>query len=182
MAASNPGPNATLEDEKNAIRQLSREFLEAERSKDIPRLLSLFTDDIAFLMPVGPALRGKAAVESLYRGFFAQYLPEHSAAIEQIEIRGDWAYTWGAEKLKLRAQGASPWRCRARASASCAACQTARGNWRAASIICSLCHQLRHVKRAVGCFSRPPNLSDRIRATLILLGCMICSKHARQLH
>ena len=87
-----------------AIRQLSRDFLAAEKAQDIPCLLALLTDDVAFLLPQFPTLRGKPAVESLYRTFFAQWESEHTANIEEIRVFGNCAYAWGEESLKLKSR------------------------------------------------------------------------------
>jgi uncharacterized protein (TIGR02246 family) len=103
-AASSP-PN-----DKQAIHQLSVEWMAALKAKDISKLLSLLTEDVVFLPPGLPPLRGKAAVEAMYKSFLPQFSSiEQQAALEEVEVVGDWAFAWGSESLVLVLQpGGSP--------------------------------------------------------------------------
>ena len=97
---SNFARNAS-EDDARAIEELTRQWIEAVQAKNIGRLLSLVTDDVVFLPPVGPPIKGKTAVGDLYRSLFAQFDLEQTASADEIEVNGDWAFSWGAERLKL---------------------------------------------------------------------------------
>jgi len=103
MTTAPAPPQNVRPDDHNKIRRLGEDYLAAEEAKDLPGLLGLLTDDVIFLMPAAAPLRGKAAVESLYRTFFAQFTSRHAATVEEIVVAGDWAFAWGEESLKLTA-------------------------------------------------------------------------------
>jgi len=92
-----------------AIRKLTADWLAAVRTKDIARLVGMVTDDAVFLPPGFPPIRGKQAVEAMYRNLFPQFSSvEQAASIEEVEIAGDWAYTWGTERFVLNPLGGGP--------------------------------------------------------------------------
>jgi len=88
--------------DRDAILVLLDRWREATSTKDIPKILALVTEDIVFLPSSIPPVRGKAAVEELYRNAFAQYSRiEQQAAVEEVEIAGQWAFLWGTDELRL---------------------------------------------------------------------------------
>jgi uncharacterized protein (TIGR02246 family) len=96
---------AASDDEAESIRELTARWIAAVRAQDIDRLLSLVTDDVVFLPSSGPPIRGKEAVGDLYRSLFGQFDVEQSASTEEIEVAGDWAFSWGAETMTLSPRG-----------------------------------------------------------------------------
>jgi uncharacterized protein (TIGR02246 family) len=84
-----------------AIQQLTEGWIEAVKAKDIDRLLSLVTDDVVFLPPGRPPIKGKQAVGDLYRSLFAQFDVDQAAINEEIQFTGEWAFSWGSETLTL---------------------------------------------------------------------------------
>jgi uncharacterized protein (TIGR02246 family) len=96
---------AASDDEAESIRELTARWTAAVQARDIDRLLGLVTDDVVFLPSSGPPIRGKEAVGDLYRSLFSQFDVEQSASIEEVEVGGDWAFSWGAETLTLSPRG-----------------------------------------------------------------------------
>ncbi|HVH70654.1 MAG TPA: SgcJ/EcaC family oxidoreductase, partial [Candidatus Dormibacteraeota bacterium] len=96
--------------DKQAIRKLTEDWLVAVRAKDIPRLSSMVTDDAVFPPPGFPPIRGKQAVETMYQSFFPQFRSvEQTVSIEEVQVVGDWAFSWGTEKFVLMPQaGGAP--------------------------------------------------------------------------
>ena len=85
-----------------AIQTLTQSWLDATHNRDIPRLLSLVTDDVVFLPPTGDPIAGKSGVETLYKSFFAQFKGvQQFADTQEIQVNGDLAYLWGPEELRL---------------------------------------------------------------------------------
>jgi uncharacterized protein (TIGR02246 family) len=106
---------ASADSDARSIRELTMRWTTAVKAQDIDRLLSLVTDDVVFLPPGGAPIRGKQAVGDLYRLLFAQFDVEQSASAEEIEVSGDWAFSWGAEVLTLSPRtGGQPIRMRGR--------------------------------------------------------------------
>ena len=76
--------------DEDAIRQLVATWLDASRAGDTDKVLSLMTDDVVFLTPGHPPMRGKAAFaasQASLKSFDIQARSE----IEEIEILGDRA-------------------------------------------------------------------------------------------
>jgi uncharacterized protein (TIGR02246 family) len=112
-----------------AVHQLTRAWIEAVKTKDIDRLLSLVTDDVVFLPPSGPPIKGKQAVGDLYRSLFAQFDVDQVANNEEIEVAGEWAFSWGFETLTLSPLGGgSPIRMRGKGLTVLR--QQAEGSWK----------------------------------------------------
>jgi uncharacterized protein (TIGR02246 family) len=88
-------------DDEQAIRKLFADWKVAIKNKDVPRLLTFITDDSVFLTSNTPPLKGKKAVESLYRNIFAGFNVEQEITTEEIEVDGDRAFTWGTDALTL---------------------------------------------------------------------------------
>jgi len=88
-------------DDEQEIRKLVADWKVAIKNKDVPRLLTFITDDAVFLTSNTPPLKGKKAVESLYRDIFARFNVEQETTTEEIEVDGDRAFTWGTDALTL---------------------------------------------------------------------------------
>jgi uncharacterized protein (TIGR02246 family) len=94
--------NSSLQrDDEQAIRKLVADWKGAIKNKDVPKLLTFITDDAVFLTSNTPPLKGKKAVESLYRDIFARFNVEQEFTTEEIEVNGDRAFTWGTDALTL---------------------------------------------------------------------------------
>jgi uncharacterized protein (TIGR02246 family) len=96
-------------EDQEAIRELTEAWLAAVRAKDVDRLKEMVTDDVVFLPPGFPPIRGKQAVEAMYRSFFPQFSTvEQTVSTEEVQVAGDWAYVWGNEILVLAPKGGGP--------------------------------------------------------------------------
>jgi uncharacterized protein (TIGR02246 family) len=101
-----PQPKA---DDQQDIRNLTEDWLEAVRTKNISRLTDMVTDDAIFLPPGLPAIRGKLAVEAMYNSFFPQFSSvEQRVSIEEVEVAGDWAFAWGTEHFTVLPKAGGP--------------------------------------------------------------------------
>lgn len=88
--------------DKQSIRKLNHDWAAAMQAKDIVQLAGMVTDDVVFLPPGFPAIRGKQSVEAMYANFFAQFSRvEQTTSIDEIQVAGEWAFAWGSEKLVL---------------------------------------------------------------------------------
>ena len=79
--------------DEDAIRQLVATWLDASRAGDTDRVLSLMTDDVVFLTPGHPPMRGKAAFAASLASLESFDLRARSE-IEEIEILDNWAWMW----------------------------------------------------------------------------------------
>jgi uncharacterized protein (TIGR02246 family) len=82
-----------MQNDEQAIRELIATWFSASRAGDTEKVLSLMTDDVVFLVPGQPPMRGKsafAASQSAIRAFDIDATSE----INEIKVLGDWAYMW----------------------------------------------------------------------------------------
>jgi len=95
-------------DADNDIDALFVEWKRAVSRGDIAALLSLITDDAEFWTPQMPAIRGRGAVDDLYRQFFAKYTIEQE--FEEIEriVGEDFAIVRGIETNVVTPHGGTP--------------------------------------------------------------------------
>jgi uncharacterized protein (TIGR02246 family) len=95
--------------DREAIRQLTEQWLAAVRQKDTARLVDMVTEDALFLPPGFPPIRGRQAVEAMYQSFFPQFRSvEQTVSVEEVEVAGDWAFTWGVETFVLVPNSGAP--------------------------------------------------------------------------
>jgi uncharacterized protein (TIGR02246 family) len=92
---------AAMKDDEEAIRSLFAAWKRASQARDVDGLLRLITDDAVFLAPGQPPIRGKAAVEALYRQVLGAFTFEQEWVFEEIEVLGDWGYCWGRDSVTM---------------------------------------------------------------------------------
>ena len=90
------------ERDRQAIRQLGRDWVEAVQHKDIDRLLDLVTDDVVFMPANAPSLVGRSALGQTYRAFLAGFEVHQTFAPEEIQVGGDWAFVRGTDTLEMK--------------------------------------------------------------------------------
>jgi len=86
---------ATQQDDEHAIRHLVATWLNAAKTRDTERFLSLMADDVVFLQPGQPPMRGKAEFAEA-QSRFQQFDIEADGEIQEIRVFGEWAYIWTA--------------------------------------------------------------------------------------
>ena len=83
---------ASKNSDLEAIRELMQRRVEAGNRGDVTGWVDCFTFD-AIIMPANaPAVVGKEAIEAWERGFEG-YRPSTDMNIDEVVVRGDWAYT-----------------------------------------------------------------------------------------
>ena len=89
-----------------AIRLLSEEWGRALSARDVPRLLSMMTDDAVLLAPGMPPIEGRAAARALYESVFQRFdRIDQTVSTQEIIVSGDWACSWGTEATRLTVAG-----------------------------------------------------------------------------
>jgi uncharacterized protein (TIGR02246 family) len=91
----------------DAIRQLVATWLDASRAGDTDKVLSLMTDDVVFLTPGHPPMRGKAAFAASLASLKSFDIQGRSE-IEEIEIVGDWAWMWTRLTVTMTPKNGGP--------------------------------------------------------------------------
>jgi uncharacterized protein (TIGR02246 family) len=93
--------------DEDAIRQLVATWLDASRAGDTDKVLSLMTDDVVFLTPGHPPMRGKAAFAASLASLKSFDIQGRSE-IEDIEIVGDWAWMWTRLTVTMTPKNGGP--------------------------------------------------------------------------
>ena len=82
-----------MQDDEQAIRQLVAMWLSATKAGDAEKVLSLMAEDVVFLLPGHPPMRGKAAFAASQSGL-QQFDFDATSEIQEIKVFGEWAYLW----------------------------------------------------------------------------------------
>jgi uncharacterized protein (TIGR02246 family) len=85
-----------VQNDEREIRQLVATWMAATKSGDIDTVLSLMADDVVFLLPGQPPMRGKSAFASAAKAHSTQEAPrfDGTSEIQEIQVLGDWAFMW----------------------------------------------------------------------------------------
>ncbi len=100
LSAESPPPSRHSDDLR-AIAELGERWVTAVNAGDVGRILTLVADDVVLLPANMPAVRGKVAVELMYRDFFGRFKVEQSGMTEEVRVAGDWAFAWGIDVMRL---------------------------------------------------------------------------------
>lgn len=115
--------------DQEAIRALFGTWREASKRRDVDSLLGLVTDDVVFLAPGQPPIRGKGAVRELFSVVLSRFELEQDFVIQEIQVLGEWAFCWGTDSSVMRPlNGGAP--VRARGMGLSLLRRSAQGAWR----------------------------------------------------
>ena len=84
---------ASVEQDERAIRELIATWLKASAAGDTEQVLRLMADDVVFLTPGHPPMRGKAAFAA-GQAALKQFRIDATSEVQEIRVLGTWAYCW----------------------------------------------------------------------------------------
>jgi uncharacterized protein (TIGR02246 family) len=87
--------------DEQAIRELFAAWKQATLDQDVDALLGFVTDDVIFLVPRHAPIRGKAAMEAMYRQVLGRFRFEQDWVFEEIQVLGDWGFCWGHDSATM---------------------------------------------------------------------------------
>jgi len=93
--------------DEQAIRDVQRRWLEASIAGDLPRVLSLMTDDVVFLVAGQPPF-GKEQYAANYRAGQGKMSVSGGGTFEEVVVVGEVAYARGKLDLTLTPTGGAP--------------------------------------------------------------------------
>lgn len=82
-----------MQDDEREIRQLVSTWMDASKSGDIDKVLSLMTDDVVFLVTGQPVMR-KADFARAAQAQADAPAFDGSSEIQEIKVLGEWAFMW----------------------------------------------------------------------------------------
>jgi uncharacterized protein (TIGR02246 family) len=100
-----------MDGDEQAIRSLIATWMEASLRGDLGRVLELMADDVVFLGPGRPPMRGREAFAAASRAAEGRGRMDGRADVQEVRVFGDWAYTWAQLSITIHpAAGGAPMR------------------------------------------------------------------------
>jgi len=97
----------TIQNDEREIRNLVTNWLSASKARDTEKVLSLMAEDVVFLRPGQPPMRGKAAFAAT-QSALADINLEASGEIQEIRVFGEWAYVWNKLTVVMTPKNGGP--------------------------------------------------------------------------
>src|SRR5258708_39916457 len=94
-------PNSLEQDDEQKIRDLIAIWQRFTAAEDLPRLLRLMAEDVVFLIPGYPPMRGRDAFAAGFQKAVEQFRFDSRAEIQEIRVAGDWAYSWSYLMVRM---------------------------------------------------------------------------------
>jgi uncharacterized protein (TIGR02246 family) len=82
-----------MEQDEQDIRSLISTWLSASKAGDIDKVLSLMAEDVVFLIPGRPPMRGRSAFAA-GQGAMSEFKFDGTSEVQEIKVFGEWAYCW----------------------------------------------------------------------------------------
>jgi len=93
--------------EENAIREVIASWLRASKSGDTDTVLGLMAEDVVFLQPGQPPMRGRSGFAAAQKAMGDVGI-DASSEIQEIRILGDWAWCWNRLAVVVTPRGGAP--------------------------------------------------------------------------
>ncbi len=84
---------------RQAIEKMTAEFVDAYNRGDAAAIAAGYIEDCAVLAPNQPAVRGRQAIEALFKGIIEEIGGTHSIETVEMADAGDLAYQWATYSL-----------------------------------------------------------------------------------
>jgi uncharacterized protein (TIGR02246 family) len=98
-----------MDPDEQAIRTAVETWMRASAGGDLPRVLELMDDDVVFIGPGRPPMRGRAAFAAASKAMEGKVRVEGASDIQEIRVFGDWAYVWTQLTIAMHpADGGAP--------------------------------------------------------------------------
>jgi uncharacterized protein (TIGR02246 family) len=87
--------------DQQKIREIIETWIRASEAGDVDRVLPLMAEDVVFLLPGQPPMRGRAAYAAASRPMAGKIRFEGRPDIQEIQIAGDYAFCWNHLSVKI---------------------------------------------------------------------------------
>ena len=102
----NTGQGRSIDRDEQAIRKLIATWMTATMAADTATVLGLMADDVVFLVPGRPPMRGKSAFAAS-QDAIKDLRIEADSEVQEVRVMGEWAYAWTALTVAMTPRGAS---------------------------------------------------------------------------
>jgi len=80
--------------DEQQIRDVVATWMRASAEGDVERVLTLMAEDVVFLVPGQPPMRGREAFAAASRGMAGKVRFEGRSDVQEIQVAGDYAFCW----------------------------------------------------------------------------------------
>jgi uncharacterized protein (TIGR02246 family) len=95
--------------DEQAIRSVVDTWMRASLAGDLDQVLELMAEDVVFLGPGRPPMRGREAFAAASRAMEGKVTIDGKAEIQEVRVFGDWAYCWNQLTVAMHpADGSEP--------------------------------------------------------------------------
>jgi uncharacterized protein (TIGR02246 family) len=98
-----------MSNDEQAIRDLISTWMRASAENDLQTVLRLLAEDVVFLVPGHPPMRGRDAFAASFKGLGKAHI-EGKSEIQEVQVSGDWAYCWTQLTVTMTPPGGAPMR------------------------------------------------------------------------
>ena len=84
----------SIEQDKQEIQNVITTWIKASAENDLDTVLSLIAEDVTFLLPGQPPMRGRAAFAAASKSMEGKMRIEGRPEIQEITIAGNYAFCW----------------------------------------------------------------------------------------
>jgi uncharacterized protein (TIGR02246 family) len=91
--------------DEQAIRLAVQTWMKASADGDLPRVLELMDEDVVFLGPGRPPMRGKAGFAAASKAMEGKVRFEGASDVQELRVFGDWAYVWTQLTITMQPAG-----------------------------------------------------------------------------
>jgi uncharacterized protein (TIGR02246 family) len=94
-----------MDPDEQVIRGSIETWMQATADGNLPRVLELMADDVVFLTPGRPPMRGKEAFAAATRAMAGKSRVDGNVDVQEIRVFGDWAYCWNQLTVTVHPEG-----------------------------------------------------------------------------
>jgi uncharacterized protein (TIGR02246 family) len=87
--------------DEEAIKRLIGEWHRATNAGEVDAVLPLMAEDVTFLVPGQPPMKGRRAFEEGLRTLLASHHIESTGEVQEIVVSGDLAYCWTVLTVRI---------------------------------------------------------------------------------
>jgi uncharacterized protein (TIGR02246 family) len=87
--------------DEQAIRNLVTRWHAATATGDVDTILGLMSEDVVFLVPGKPPVKGRSTFEKELRGLLKSHRITSSGDVQEVKVSGDLAYCWTVLRVRM---------------------------------------------------------------------------------
>jgi uncharacterized protein (TIGR02246 family) len=97
-----------MNNDEEAIRRVVATWHEATAAGEISRILPLMAEDVVFLVPGRPPMRGRQQFAEGLAAILQKHTIQSTSEIQEIRVSGDMAYCWTSLSVTVTPQQGAP--------------------------------------------------------------------------